>query len=333
MVRHTGLAVGAGVASAMLFIVSASASLAAMTLAYLTPLPIIIAALGFGHVSGVVAAIVGSVSVGLLLGPLPGCVFLVIMGLPAWWLAYLTLLARSQTQQRRAVAAGPVISADQTGANATGGGPEWYPIPSVVTWIALLAAAAVLLVGLLLMTRFGGFAPTVSSLAGRLSIALGDRDAIGGFSMTELVLTVPVVMAASIVLMLSFNLWLGGRVVLMSQRLPRPWPTLADNLRLPKAAVAVLGGLLLLALMPDPFGLAARVVAAALGMTFVFEGLATAHVLTRGLMARRLILASIYAAVVLLMPYPLIALALIGCIDSIFALRGKTLTNPPLTRS
>ncbi len=332
MVRHTGLGVGAGVASAMLFIVSASASLAAMTLAYLTPLPIIIAALGFGHVSGVVAAIVGSVSVGLLLGPLPGCVFLAIMGLPAWWLAYLCLLARSQTQQRRERAAGPAVSGEGQ-AGATAPAPEWYPIPVVVTWIALLAAAAVLLVGVLLMTRFGGFAPTVSSLAGRLSVALGDRDAVGGFSMTDLVLTVPVVMAASIVLMLSFNLWLGGRVVLMSQRLPRPWPILADNLRLPKSAVAVLGGLLLIALLPDPVGLAARVVAAALGMTFVFEGLATAHVLTRGLMARRLILASIYAAVVLLMPYPLIALALIGCIDSIFALRGKTLTNPPLTRS
>ena len=333
MVRHTGLGVGAGVASAMLFIVSASASLAAMTLAYLTPLPIIIAALGFGHISGVVAAIVGSVSVGLLLGPVPGCVFLAIMGLPAWWLAYLCLLARSQTQQRRDRAMEPPAPGGGQAGPAAGAAPEWYPISVVMTWIALIAAGAVLLVGVLLMTRFGGFEPTVSSLAVRLSIALGDRDAIGGFSMTDLVLTVPVVMAASIVLMLSFNLWLGGRVVLMSQRLPRPWPVLADNLRLPKRAVAVMGGLLLTALLPDPVGLAARVVAAALGMTFVFEGLATAHVLTRGLMARRLILASIYAAVVLLMPYPLIALALIGCIDSIFALRGKTLTHPPMTRS
>ena len=68
-------------------------------------------------------------------------------------------------------------------------------------------------------------------------------------------------------------------------------------------------------LLPDPYGVAAAVLAAALGILFVFEGLAAAHVLTRGLSARIVTLTAIYLATALLMPWPLLALALLGCID------------------
>ena len=138
-------------------------------------------------------------------------------------------------------------------------------------------------------------------------------------------------MAGSAVVMLSFNLWLAGRVVLISQRLTRPWPNLPDNIRLPRRAVAAFVALLVAILLPGPFGLVCAIMAAALGMAFVFEGLATAHVLTRGFAARRATLAAIYLTVVFLMPWPLFALALLGCIDCLGALRapGPTPPNQP----
>jgi hypothetical protein len=306
MGKMTGIAVGAGMASALLFVVSATASLAGMALAYLTPLPIMIAALGFGHVSGGIAAVVGASTVGLALGAFPGLTFLVVLGLPAWWLAYVCLLARP----------------------GQSGVPEWYPLAKVVVWMALLAAAPVMIVGALLVVHYGGFDRLVAIMAAHLEVALAGARLPGGITYTELVRAAPVAVAASTFVMLAANLWLGGRVVRTSQRLARPWPNIADGIRLPPRIAILFFALLAAAFLPDPPGLVAAVAAAAFAMAFVFEGLAAAHVVTRGLAARRLILSAIYATILFLMPWPLLALALLGCLDSLFALRGR-IPGPP----
>ena len=310
MGKALGVALGAGVASALLFIVSATASYAALALAYLTPLPIMIAALGFGHLSGTLAAALGSLTVALALGTVPGLTFIVILGLPAWWLAYLLLLARP----------GPT------------GVVEWYPVAKIVIWVAAMAALPVLVIGGLLVVHYGGFHHALAAMSARLETAFSGAQLPGGISFMDVVRAAPVAMAASTFLMLAFNLWLAARVVAVSQRLVRPWPNLPDGIRLPRLAVAAFFVMLGCAFLPDPPGLVASVIAAALGMAFVFEGLAAAHVVTRGLSARRLVLSAIYAVVVFLMPWPLLALALLGCLDCLFFLRGRPSTppsNPP----
>ena len=313
MSKIVGIAVGAGVASALLFIVSATASLAAIALAYLTPLPIMIAALGFGHVSGGLATVVGAGTVALALGPIPGLTFIAVLGLPAWWLAYVSLLAR------------PV----PPGASMPGGSVEWYPVGKVVMWIAALSALPVLMIGGALMLRYGGYNHALSAMSSRLEAVFPGSRLPGGISFKDLVRAAPLAMAASTFLMLAFNLWLSGRIVRVSQKLVRPWPNLADGIRLPRRLVAAFIFLLGCLFLPGPFGLAAGVIAAALAMAFVFEGLAAAHVVTRGLLARRLILCAIYATIVFLMPWPLLALALLGCLDCLFSLRGRSSPLPP----
>lgn len=309
MGKLVGIAVGAGVASALLFIVSATASLAAVAFAYLTPLPIMIAALGFGQMSGGVAALVGGTTIALALGPMSGLTFVLILGLPAWWLAYVFLLARPMPQ-----------------------GVEWYPLSKVVLWVAALAAGPVLVIGAVVIGRYGGFQPAVSAIAARLHAVFGSAQLPGNLAYADLVRAAPVAMAASTFFMLAFNLWLGGRIVLISQRLTRPWPGVADGIRLPRPVAifffALLAGVFVL---PDPLRIAAAVVASALAMAFVSEGLAAAHVLTRGLKARRAVLAAIYAVVVLLIPWPLFALIVLGCLDALFALRGRPVLPPPST--
>ena len=304
MMKLLGIALGAGVTSAVLFAVVTTASPAALLLTYLSPLPIMIAALGFTHPAGAVAALVGTIAVGLIMGWPAGLGFLVTFGLPAWYLARLAQLGRPGT-----VRPAPDMPA---------GFPapvDWFPIPPMLLRVAALATFPILLAGALLIWRFESFDSAVDIMATRLSALLGRDTLPGDIKFSDVIRLAPVVVAAWTALMLSVNLWLAGRAVMISERLLRPWPNLPDALRMPRFSAAVFVVFATAGFLPDPFGLAATVVAAALGMLFVFEGLATAHVLTRGLSARYATLAAIYLATMFLLPLPLFALALLGLID------------------
>lgn len=306
MMKLFGIALGAGVTSAVLFAVTTTASPLALLLAYLAPLPIMIVGLGFTHQAGAAAALIGGGTVGLAMGPVAGLLFVVALGFPAWYLARLALLAR------------PVPPPTDAAAGVLSGAPapvEWYPVAPLVLHVAALAAVPVLLAGAAMIWRFGGYAAAVATMADRLA-ALLSRDTLpGDVRLADLVTLAPIAMAASGAVMLSVNLWLAGRTVEISRRLPRPWPNLPDSLRMPRQAAVGFVILAAAVFLPDPVRLAAAVMAAALGIVFVFEGLATAHVLTRGLSARAATLGAIYVATVFLMPWPLFALALLGLID------------------
>ena len=116
----------AGLAGALLFASMASGSLLSFALFYLAPLPLMIAALGWSHLAGVIAAVVASVCLAAAFGAWFFLGFLVGVGLPACWLAYLALLAR------------PVgaVSPD---------GLEWYPVGRLVLWAAVLGALIIVL--------------------------------------------------------------------------------------------------------------------------------------------------------------------------------------------
>ena len=60
------VALGAGIASAILFVVAQKGTMLSMALAYLTPLPLMIAGLGFGVSSGLLAVISGSFALAII---------------------------------------------------------------------------------------------------------------------------------------------------------------------------------------------------------------------------------------------------------------------------
>src|ERR1700756_2811188 len=88
------VSLGAGAASALLFASVASGSLLATLLFYVAPLPLLIAALGWNHWTGLLAGILAAASLGTILGLHVLAVFVIAIAVPAWWLAYLSLLAR-----------------------------------------------------------------------------------------------------------------------------------------------------------------------------------------------------------------------------------------------
>ncbi len=315
MMKTPMVAIGAGLASALLFVVSAKGTAATTLVAYFTALPIAIAALGFGHLSGLLGAAIGSVAVGVAIGPVLAAFFAISFAFPSWWLAYLTLLAQP---------AGPPGGTLPAGGAS---GLSWYPIGRVVAWAAALASAAVLLAGAALLVRFGSYAGAVGALSHRIAEALGPASADTSLSRTFLIRILPLAMAASTFLMLLVNLWLGGRISELSQRLSRPWPNVPDGLRLPRGAAGLLvaATVLCLLLPTGAAALALATVATALGMAFALQGLATAHVLTRGFVARWAVMLLIYVIVVMV-PVALLALAILGVVDCLSALRTR---RPP----
>jgi hypothetical protein len=123
MVQLFLIGISAGAATALLFASVASGSPLSVLLFYLAPLPILIAAIGWSHWAALIAAMVASAGLAIVFGPLLFLAFLLGVGLPAWWLGYLALLAR------------PATASDAL---------EWYPAGHIVFWAAVLSALVVI---------------------------------------------------------------------------------------------------------------------------------------------------------------------------------------------
>jgi hypothetical protein len=105
--------------------------------------------------------------------------------------------------------------------------------------------------------------------------------------------------------------------------LPRPWPDIPFELRLSRIYAPVLLAAIAVSFVGGLPGIISAIVAATLGMAFSLQGLAVIHDLTRGLNYRTLLLGLVYACLALLMPWPLVAFAVIGMIESAFSLRDR----------
>ena len=97
------IGLGAGVAAALLFASVMSGTMLSIPLAYLTPLPIMIAGLGWSHWAALIAALSASAAIGVYLGGIFMVAFLTGVGLPAWWLSPFGALATLYLSLRRAL--------------------------------------------------------------------------------------------------------------------------------------------------------------------------------------------------------------------------------------
>src|SRR3954466_12341853 len=94
MIAIVLIAIAAGCASALMFASIISGALISLLLFYLAPLPLMVAALGWGPLAATIGGIAAASGLGLIFG-LPYCIaFVVMVALPAWWLGHLALLGR-----------------------------------------------------------------------------------------------------------------------------------------------------------------------------------------------------------------------------------------------
>jgi hypothetical protein len=311
MVRTLLIGIGAGLVAALLFASILSGSALAIVLFYLAPLPIMIVALGWTHLSGLAAALVGSAILGVGLTPLIGVVFALAVALPAWFLAYLVMLGRASP--------------------AGQGQTEWYPLGRIV------ATAVIIGLGLAFLSIVAlgpGADEFRTSIAAAVEAVIREQlgtpadsplvlpDGRDGKPFTDfMAIVVPPAIIVFWIVTTLFNLWLAGRIVRTSGRLTRPWPDLAAT-RLPPLAAPALGLSVVASFLPAVIGLAGEFASSAFATAFMIVGFAAIHDTTRGASARPVVLGGLYV-VCLVMSWVLVIVALFGLADHIFDLRAR----------
>jgi hypothetical protein len=300
MLQIVAIGLGAGAAAALLFASVVSGSMVAVFLFYLAPLPILIAALGWSHWAGLIAAASAATAIGVLSGSFFIAVSVISFG--AWWLGYLSLLARPA-------------------GNGGGETMEWYPVGRLVLWAAVIGTLVVAAA----IPNFG--TDQVSLHAGLRRVY--ERVLRDPAVVDMLVVAVPPAAAVFSTLTNVFNLWLAGRIVRVSGRLQRPWPDLA-LMTLPTSAMVALAAAIAGSFLPDLIGILAGVLAASLLLAFAMLGFAVLHAITRGLGSRGILLTGAYAAAIVFF-WPLVAIAMLGLAENAFNIRANVLSKrgPP----
>jgi hypothetical protein len=318
------IALAAGSASALMFASIISGALISLVLFYLSPLPLMVTALGWGPLAATIGGIAAASGLGAMFG-LPYCVaFALTVALPAWWLGHLALLGR------------PVPNAAPT----TGAAPpaptiEWYPVGRILLWIAAFAA----LTTMAALLTLGTDAETITATLRRgLLRILGPRDAAASGDVERWVAALSVIAppAAAIVSMLtlSLNLWLSGKIAATSGRLHRPWPDLRTA-ELPQMTLVVLSVALAFCFIGGLAALFAQIATTALMMAYAFTGFAVLHTLTLALKSRAIWLSCTYAIVVVF-GWPVLAMVALGLADAVFGFRERYQRGkqpPPLPAS
>jgi hypothetical protein len=317
MIVTTLIALVAGATSALMFASIISGALISLLLFYLAPLPLMVAALGWGPIAATIGGIAAACGLGAMFG-LPYCIaFVVTVALPAWWLGHLALLGRALPDtgsNNGAAPAAPVL--------------EWYPVGRILLWIAGFAV----LTTVAAMLTLGTDAETITgSLRRGLSRILGPHDvATSGDTerwVDALAIIAPAAAAIVAMMTLTLNLWLAGKITVTSGRLRRPWPEL-KRAELPPMTLVVLSLALAFCFIGGTVALFAQITATALLMAYAVTGFAVLHTLTLALKGRALWLSCTYAFVVVF-GWPVLAMVALGLADAMFGFRQRFLRGRP----
>jgi hypothetical protein len=306
MVQVALIGICAGAATALLFASVASGSALSVPLFYLAPLPILIAAMGWSHWAALIAAVVAAAGLAVVFGGLFFIAFLVGVGLPAWWLGYLALLARPA---------------------ATPGGLEWYPAGHLVFWAAIIGSAIVIAGIVTLGTDLDSFRASLrTGLERMLKIQAREPSNPGDTAFQSRLLDILVAVlppAAAVLATITnvVNLWLAERIVKVSGRLRRP-PSELSAMQFPVYAPAIAAIAVAASFLSGIVGISAGVVAASLLIAYAILGFAVLHMITRGMGSRPFTLGSTYIAV-LIFGWPVLVMSLLGLADTAFDLRGR----------
>ena len=318
MIAIVLIAIAAGCASALMFASIVSGALISLLLFYLAPLPLIVAALGWGPLSATIGGIAAATALGAIFG-LPYCIaFAVTVALPAWWLGHLALLGRPAAN---GVAPG-------NGASPTAPVLEWYPVGRILVWITGFAA----LTTMAALLTVGTDADTITGTLRRgLLRFIGSSDAASTREIEQfidaLVTIAPAAAAIVVTMTLTLNLWLAAKITATSGPLHRPWPDL-KNTALPPMTLVLLFVAIALCFVGGLLAILALIVATALIVAYAFTGFAVLHTLTLALKSRALWLSCTYTVVVFFV-WPVLVIAALGLADAVFGLRQRYLQSRP----
>jgi Predicted membrane protein (DUF2232) len=310
MIATVLIALAGGCASALMFASIMSGALISVLLLYLAPLPLMVIALGWGPLSATIASAAATLALAAIFGIPHGIGYVIGVALPSWWLGHLALLGRP-------------VAASGNGSGAPD--IEWYPVGRILVWIAGFAS----LTTFCLLLMLGSDAAAILTAMKHDVLRVLEIRGIAADEkvLDALVAIMPACGVIGMIVTLTINLWLAGKITAMSGRLRRPWPDL-KTAALPKAALAALCVAAACTLAGGLLAILAQIVTSALMMAYGFAGFAVLHTLTLALKSRALWLGSAYAAVVLFV-WPVIAIVLLGLADAVFGFRQRYLRRQP----
>jgi len=317
MIQRFAVPVGAGAVSALLFALTVKGTPLALALAYLAPMPLMIAAFGWGPLGGLLAAVAASSALVAVFDLQGALAFLLVVAAPAWILPTFAVLPRYAPPWRRG-------DADVHART---------PVGAVVALAAGLGALAGLAGLATLIIGYGGYEAGLQALISELTPAI--EQAIQGVDVLpdgvsardvaeEVAKLAPLATATLGFLTLCANLYAAARSTALSHRLPRPWPDLPTEFVLPRplAVVTVVAVAAAIAL-PQPTDQFAWVFAGPLGAAYALQGFVVLHAMSRGLPLRPLLIVALYFCCAIRAGWTLPLIALVGLVDSAVNLRAR----------
>jgi hypothetical protein len=307
-----GLATGVASAFLSYSATRGASALLVVLLGLLTPLPALIAGLGWGWLSAAVSAITGALVTGLFAGAGAAAGYFLTLGAPAILIAYLAYLSRP--------------AADDSEAR------EWYPPGRLMAAMTLYAGALPVLFLPFTGGSYDGWREPIGKELRGLSQRMPE---LGMKSLTDeqmrdltdqFIGSLPALLAAYWLIVFTINAYLAGRIALASGHLARDWPDL-PAMAYPMGFPLLLALAAVAAYAPGVIGIAGTGFIGALVFAFFLSGLALAHFVARSRAPWAVWL--VYAALILFRPHAAIVITLAGLLDPIFKLKQRLGAGPP----
>jgi hypothetical protein len=317
------IGIGAGIVAAVLFASLATNTALALLLFYVTPLPLLLARLGWGRAAGQLAVVTAVALVGIIISFKSSLFYGLTIALPALVLGHLALLNRMMTPE------------DPEGRPLSDMPPvvEWYPPGHLIAWAAVMAGGLIALGLFLLGGSAENYHQTIRKIFQEVFIPQLQNagvpvDPVRSERWIALVsrLLLPAFMAIAWMFILLVNLWLAARSASVSGLLKRPWPSFA-NLEYPPLMTAGFIASVGIALMPGMPGIMAMSFVGAFGFAYLLLGLVVLHLVVSDSPFKPLILGGVYLAI-LLVDWGSLIVAMVGLAEPFLELRQRALRRP-----
>lgn len=324
MANWIGVAIVAGLAAVTLQAAILYPSPLTALLFYLSAMPVFVAGLGWGVSAAALAGLSGSLAMAAMGGMKASLIFLISTALPPSILSWLALRSRP--------ANGPAREGEAQVRSV-----QWYPEGRLVLWAAGMAGGATSLMLLMLGPDPETFRATMEAAVKDLLVAIAPQNEQLEHAQLErlarlMAVVLPMAGASVWLIATLANLKIGAALLAAAGRPPRPWSRFGA-LAFPRRAAWLLPVALVVSFLPGAFGFLGSVFAAVLFTAFALLGLAVLHGLTEGVSARPFLLGGLYLALVLLNWVLIVPLAMLGLLDSAFAIRARAAPSPPANRT
>ena len=314
------IALVAGLAAAMMHSAATVPSLPMVLVFYLAPLPLFLAGFGWGAATVALAALSGFAAVSFVATFKTAAMFALTTGLAPVILVWLALINR------------PAADNDPSHISegeASAGGRVWYPEGRLVLWAGIISGAIFVLVVLLVGGSVEGFRTIIAKLAHEMvGEILKSRDMTPEMTsqvnavQALLVLALPMIAAVFWVFTTVINFRLAMWILQMRGGALRPWARFGA-MTFPRNAVFLPAAALAAAMLPDPLGTLAQIIAAGLLAAFTVLGLAVVHGLVKDMPMRAWLLGALYPGLIFLHVIMAGILMMLALADLMFNLRQR----------